>query len=1132
MTTSRLRPQLRRTVAATTAAALSISLFGAAGAAGAEPPVVVVEDFESGLPSGVDADGVALGFSTFQGAGSTVAISTEPAPDPAPGAEGDALRLDVDVTSYAGFVQTFADDALTTWVPQDWSGSKGLTLRLYGQGSGTTLFVDVLENRNPGSTTDDAERWSTDVVDDVTGWREIEIPFSSLVRKGVGNNAPDDGFEGVEVHGWALGALGTGGPRTFWVDDVGTYGVAEIPELAVGFAARNVDVAEGETGDVRVRLNRTLRDEDPDQVTVAYAVEPGTALPDRDYTPATGTLTFTRGGPRELTFPLETIDNGTDDGDRRVVMRLSDPSGAGAGIMQAAGTIVDDEPFDPLLVDDLERGAGLWDASDAVVLDAPEVAADSPGARPGQDAWEHVLEATADAPVVVDVGVTGRRCGPARGVLAVHLLSTATFDATTIDHTTVRIGDARETLVDPRTGAPRRHVLDVNHDRRKDLVVLVRRGDIGVDCHLPLPVTGKTVDGRAITHEPVEVRFGRDFPQGVDWSGAAGLSFWYQGRGTGEPVTVELLDNRAPDPGPAGWDLVWSDEFDEPAGTPPNPANWGYEIGDGTVNGIPGWGNSELQYYTDSPENAATDGEGSLVITAREAEGQQCYYGECTYTSARLLSKNRAEFAYGRIESRIQVPDGEAGLWPAFWSLGTDIDRVGWPQTGEIDLMEYVSRIPDEVFGTIHGPGYAGGDAFGNIVNLPYGVPGEFRTYAIEWQPDRIEWYLDGDLFHTATPADVAPNAWVFNDPVFLLLNMAIGGSFGGAVSPDLTFPQEMKVDYVRVYQGPDTAERFEATFVDDSTGWQQVTVPFGDFVRSTDQPDGAPDDGLDLTEVWGYGFRPPGGSGTVHVDQVRLTDTTPPEVAVTDNVPGEVATGNVVFTFRFSEDVGTSFDASDVELTGGTTGTFTRVSGTEATLVARPPADSTGVLAVNVTPGSFEDLSGNANEVGASAEQAFATPPANGLVLTFSEDPPPVLTGFGGVAGSVVADPTDAANTVAQIVKGAPEVWAGVVVSTGEGFSVPEIPFSDADATITLRLWSPKPAGTPVLLKVENAADAGQFAEVTALTTVQDGWQTLSFDFTGAADPSLTYDKVAVFPDFGTAGTGETYLLDDLTFP
>lgn len=591
-----------------------------------------------------------------------------------------------------------------------------------------------------------------------------------------------------------------------------------------------------------VRLNRPLQDLDPAQVTVQYAVEPGSAVPDRDFVPVSrGTLTFVQDGPRELTFQLPTFDNEKDDGDRRVILRLSEPVGAAPGLFtQAAGAILDDDPFDPLLLDDFERAPDLWDASSGIELSNPEIVSGDPDALPEQGAWERVLEAS----------------GPAGN-------------------------------------------------------------------------------------------FGRDFALAEDWSAAEALSFWYEGTGSGNDVTVEVLDNRRPDPGPDGWELVWSDEFNEEEGTAPNPDNWSYEIGDGTINGIPGWGNDERQYYTDSTDNAATDGEGNLVITLLEAtDGELCYYGECEYTSARLLTKHKAEFAYGRIEASIEVPEGEAGLWPAFWSLGTDIDQVGWPQTGEIDFMEYVSKDPTEVFGTIHGPGYAGGASFGDTIEVEGGVPGAFRTTTIEWTPDRIEWALDGTTYHTAIPDDVAPNEWVFNHPFFLLLNMAIGGNFGGAIDPALDFPKEMKIDYVRVYQGPDTAERFEASFVDDFTGWQQVTIPFADLERSADarQPEPTPRDGLGLTEVWGYGFRVESGSGDLRIDQVRLVpapDTTPPELAITDNVPEGAATRNVTFTFSFSEEVGDTFDASDVQLTGGTMVDFTRVDGDTATLVARPPAEA-----------------------------------------------------------------------------------------------------------------------------------------------------------------------------------------------
>jgi beta-glucanase (GH16 family) len=333
---------------------------------------------------------------------------------------------------------------------------------------------------------------------------------------------------------------------------------------------------------------------------------------------------------------------------------------------------------------------------------------------------------------------------------------------------------------------------------------------------------------------------------------------------------------------------VWSDEFDEAAGTPPNSANWTHELGDGAINGIEGWGNSELQYYTDDPANAATDGAGNLVVTLEEADGSlECFYGTCEYTSARLISWDKAEFAYGRIESRLRVPNAGTdfrGLWPAFWSLGTDIAYNPWPGAGEIDIMEWVGRLPNEIFGTIHGPGYSGGNSFGDIYDFGELVSNDYHTFTIEWEPNLITWYVDGIQYHQATPADV-PGPWVYNKPFFLLLNFAIGGNFGGPVGDDVQFPQEYLLDYVRVYQGPDTAERFETSFTDNFVGWQEVMIPLSDFVRSADQPAGAPDDGLGLDEVWGYGLALPAGNagGELKLDLVRRELIPPPtELVVT----------------------------------------------------------------------------------------------------------------------------------------------------------------------------------------------------------------------------------------------------------
>jgi len=254
-------------------------------------------------------------------------------------------------------------------------------------------------------------------------------------------------------------------------------------------------------------------------------------------------------------------------------------------------------------------------------------------------------------------------------------------------------------------------------------------------------------------------------------------------------------------PDPSTWPLAWSDEFDGPAGTPPDPAVWGHDLGDGSANGLVGWGNNEREFYTDSPDNAATDGNGNLLLTVRAADGSQsCYYGPCQYTSARLVTRDRYEIQYGRIEARIRVPEG-FGLWPAFWMLGTDIGQVGWPVCGEIDVMEFLGRRPNEILGTIHGPGYSGSSGLTRTVDLGGPVAAEFHTFAIEWRPGHIAWLLDGTTYFEVGPDDVAPNAWVFDQPFFLMLNVAVGGNLGGPVDPNLALPASMAVDYVRVYR-------------------------------------------------------------------------------------------------------------------------------------------------------------------------------------------------------------------------------------------------------------------------------------------------------------------------------------------
>jgi beta-glucanase (GH16 family) len=794
--------------------------------------------------------------------------------------------MDANVVAFAGFIHGFENETVDAWIPQNWSTYGGFSFWLYGNNSGTSLFIDLLDNRNPGSTTDDAERWTVAFTDNFTGWQKFEFPFADFTRKEIGNGAPNDGLTLTEVHGWAFGTLNTDGPITYYMDDVALYGFAEVPELAVSFSTSIFEIDEGTTGNIVVRLNRPMNEDDPAQVSVDYVTEPSTARPGRDYTPTAGTLTFVNGGPSEQSFPLETFTDGKFLGNKRVVLRLSNLVDVAPGFStQGSALIIDIDPYDPYLLDDFERGAYLWNSNN-VTLNTPEIMTGDSLAVPGQGDYEHILQV--DTAVLVDIVISGSICNSGNGAIPVALLTTDSFDALSVNHNSVRFGDALETHRDKKTGEAQRHEDDFEGDGDLDLIFHFRANETGFDCDSPrFTLIGETFDGQAIVAGG-EASFGRDFAIGQDWTRGEALNFWFYGTNSGDAITVQLKDNRAPDPGPTSWNLVWSDEFNDPTGTPPNPANWIYEIGDVTPDGKNGWGNEELQYYTDDPANSSTDGNGNLVITLREADGSlECYYGTCEYTSARLLTQHRKEFAYGRIESRLLVPDGADGLWPAFWSLGSDIVRNPWPGSGEIDYMEYVSRIPNEIFGTIHGPGYSGGASFGDTYDFGAPVYNDYHTFAVEWEPNEIRWYVDDILYHTATPADVAPNEWVFDKPFFMLLNFAIGGNFGGSVSPDLVFPQEYLIDYVRLYQAPDTAERFEASFADNFNGWQQVVIPFDSLVRSADQPAGAPDDGLTLSEVWGYGFDLAEGgttSGTMQLDQVRLQLLPPPtEITVTN---------------------------------------------------------------------------------------------------------------------------------------------------------------------------------------------------------------------------------------------------------
>ncbi|WP_430500913.1 family 16 glycosylhydrolase [Micromonospora trifolii] len=237
--------------------------------------------------------------------------------------------------------------------------------------------------------------------------------------------------------------------------------------------------------------------------------------------------------------------------------------------------------------------------------------------------------------------------------------------------------------------------------------------------------------------------------------------------------------------------ISWQDEFNSSAGTPVDQNKWRFDTGGG------GWGNNERQYYTNSTSNAVHDGQGNLVITARRDNpaNYQCHYGRCEYTSARLLTAATFTQTYGRFEARIKVPRGQ-GIWPAFWMLGTG---GGWPDAGEIDVMENIGREPNTVYGTVHGPGYSGGGGITGSRTLGAPLADTFHTYRVDWEPNVITWYVDGVQYHRVDPARLGGNRWVFDHPFFMILNVAVGGNWPGYPDGSTQFPQQMLVDYVRV---------------------------------------------------------------------------------------------------------------------------------------------------------------------------------------------------------------------------------------------------------------------------------------------------------------------------------------------
>ena len=950
--------------------------------------VVLVEpfDYTGAVPTG-DADGNTVGFERFTDPNATSVVTPVAPPAPVPGKAADdtALRIDLQAPSYAGVTSKLTNATVDAWVPQDWSRLDGISFWLYGQNTGETLFVDILDNRNPGSTTDDAGRYSTAFVDDTLGWRYVSLPFSTFTRKDIGNGAPNDGLTLSQMHGWALGAVAAPGPHTWYIDDVALtvpetvvddYEYTTLPSgtdgdgLGLGFqtyagnggSASIAPVDDSRTaarpgegagnGALGVTMNVPSG-----WAGVSYAFETAGEWTSQDWSGSQGVNFWLYGYGTGDTLYVDLIDNRSPGSTRDDAGRYS---------AAFADDVVGWRFVELEWADFVEKNIGNNAPQDGLTL--TEIHGYAFGAASTDGEREYLLDRLAvwgdslqDEPMVVGFDRATYTATEGSTVTATATLSRVSDEAVTVDYATLDSGARTQTedgaAVEGRDYTPtsgtltfepgqtsRTFTVVLPEDSKHELDKTVQLGlsdvtggtaelsgfargasvsiadndpfdplliedfetlpglwrtdgatltDIrvtsGSAAAYPRQASDEGVGEVAVTGDDAVVR--RDFAQPQDWAGEEALSFWYRGTGSGEPVTLALRDDAAPDPGPAGWtNVTYRDGFDTAAGTAVDPTSWTNETGGW------GWGNAESQYYTPGTSNVSTDGAGNLEIELRENTDDSLWCpgngAPCDYTSARIATQGKQEFMYGHIEARLKVPAGE-GLWPAFWTLGNDFLDVGWPQTGEIDVMEHVegdNGEPNEAFGTIHGPGYAGGQSISGNVFIDEPFSEAFHTFGVDWEPERITWFLDGEVFHEVTPESLPDGSeWVFDHPFFLIANMAIGGNFGGTIDPDLQLPASYLIDYVEVRQAPDTAERFEASFIDDTAGWQQVVVPFSAFQRSTDQPAGAPDNGLTLSSVNGLAFELGGSAAAgdeVLVDQIRLADAVPVDPTTPPTTP------------------------------------------------------------------------------------------------------------------------------------------------------------------------------------------------------------------------------------------------------
>ncbi len=651
------------------------------------------------------------------------------------GEQSTALTINYDISAWGGFTHVFNDGEV--WTSQNWRDYNAIAFWFLGFNTGAEVQLEIFDNRNPDMDGDSAERWFIRFPDDSYGWKQLEFPFSDFERRSdwQPGGAPDDGLNLDAVAGYAFGLPAGTGEAFAIIDDVQLVFLAGV-SLPAATAAPEETEAAAESAPAPAQLAEVPLNED--------------LLAPMPYAEPRLIADFEEG------IKLVKQEEGADIG----FVPWGDSTGnAVIGITQVI-------PFTEL-------------------------------ARPEATAHEQVLR------VDYEIGAWGgftyaftdgagwaSQDWTRHNALRFWLYGNGTGQIVQIELFDNRApgnnADSAERffyhLLDDYAGWQQITIPFAHFQRRGDW----QPGGAPDDGFNLNEVNGfafgfpANVGAKSAYLDEVQIVVVEDASQ---------ISMF-------APTTiseVEIDENIGWDS--REWELLWSDEFEAEAGAPINPEYWTCEIGGH------GWGNNELEYYTDRVENAAHDGAGSLVISAREEtlDGASCHYGECRYTSARCITQDKVEFTYGRVEARIDIPNGQ-GIWPAFWMLGADFPDVGWPQSGEIDILENVGE-KNVVYGALHGPGYSGAGNLGHAYRADANFDEGFHTYAVDWDEYVIRWYVDGELVGLRSLNDLDGKQWVYDHDFFLLMNVAVGGYWPGEPDESTTFPQAMLVDYVRVYQ-------------------------------------------------------------------------------------------------------------------------------------------------------------------------------------------------------------------------------------------------------------------------------------------------------------------------------------------